>query len=295
VSVDLGAFGTGQVENLDPAPTTVTLTLTPTVQASRPDTSAIASATTAFGLTQALAAFDGTLDFAGPSGLTHDWPLAHATASSTLTAPSDLALFQGTGPGDTIQLGLSATSMSSVASGGSAAASFFVQTAATLTVCYQYDPAVPFCAGDGSGAACPCGNASAPGADQGCLNSLGLGAELRGTGSASLAQDTLTLTCSNLPATASVLFFQGSDEVAAGASAVFGDGLRCAGGTLARLGARAAVAGVASFPSAGGLGSAGGASAGTTLRYQAWYRNPAPHCTPAAFNLSNGLRVRWTP
>jgi hypothetical protein len=29
--------------------------------------------------------------------------------------------------------------------------------------------------------------------------------------------------------------------------------------------------------------------------YQAWYRNTASFCAPEGFNLTNGLRVLWTP
>ena len=29
--------------------------------------------------------------------------------------------------------------------------------------------------------------------------------------------------------------------------------------------------------------------------YQVWYRNPAPFCTGATFNQTNGWRVRWGP
>jgi hypothetical protein len=29
--------------------------------------------------------------------------------------------------------------------------------------------------------------------------------------------------------------------------------------------------------------------------YQVWYRNASAFCTPATFNLTNGLRVTWVP
>jgi hypothetical protein len=29
--------------------------------------------------------------------------------------------------------------------------------------------------------------------------------------------------------------------------------------------------------------------------YQVWYRNAAAFCGPDTFNLTNGLRVTWTP
>ena len=41
--------------------------------------------------------------------------------------------------------------------------------------------------------------------------------------------------------------------------------------------------------SAGGLVSTPG-----TRTYQAWYRNAAPFCTAATFNLTNGVEIVWT-
>jgi hypothetical protein len=76
----------------------------------------------------------------------------------------------------------------------------------------------------------------------------------------------------------------------------FGDGLRCVGGTMVRLATKAASGGSATFPGAGdpalsvrGLTPAG---SGTLAWYQVHYRNVASYCTSAAFNLSNGWRVR---
>ena len=39
----------------------------------------------------------------------------------------------------------------------------------------------------------------------------------------------------------------------------------------------------------------GGVTAGNVRRYQVWYRNSAAFCTPATFNLTNGLSVTWQP
>ena len=83
----------------------------------------------------------------------------------------------------------------------------------------------PYCAGDGSATACPCGNASPVGADAGCLHSLGSGGTLRAHGYARLSADTLVLVGEGMP-NASALYFQGTTQVNGGAGAVFGDGLR---------------------------------------------------------------------
>ncbi len=154
-----------------------------------------------------------------------------------------------------------------------------------------------FCSGDGTATPCPCANAGAPG--RGCQNSNTTGgAGLSATGRARLSAETWRLQVVGMPATASCLFFQGTDSIGAGAGAVFGDGLRCAGGAVLRLATRFAVNGAASYPEAGDVPiSVRGAipAAGGERTYQAWYRNVAAYCTPDPFNLSNGLRVTWTP
>ena len=87
---------------------------------------------------------------------------------------------------------------------------------------------------------------------------------------------------------------------AVGAGSVFGDGLRCAAGTVIRLGTKMSAAGFASYAS-GNVGdvaiSIRGAipGAGGTRHYQGWFRNAAAFCTADAFNLTNGLTVTWTP
>jgi hypothetical protein len=156
------------------------------------------------------------------------------------------------------------------------------------------EPGVGYCYGDGSGTACPCGNFGLPG--HGCENSFATGGGLlTGAGKASVAGDTLVLTASGLPPTTTALFFQAAAQSPFGV--VFGDGLLCTTGPVIRLGAKAAVAGAATWPGAPAI-SLGGAlpPAGGTRFYQCWYRNnAAAFCTPARFNLTNGYGVVWTP
>jgi hypothetical protein len=60
----------------------------------------------------------------------------------------------------------------------------------------------------------------------------------------------------------------------------------------------ASPSGGALFPAAGQLPLSLAGSippAGTTVIYQAWYRNPAAFCGPSTTNLSNALVVAWTP
>jgi hypothetical protein len=152
------------------------------------------------------------------------------------------------------------------------------------------------CPGDGSGTACPCGNNSPVGAGEGCVSSLGMGGKLRGTGVASLSADTAVLHGEQMP-NAPCLYFQGTTAQSAGAGAVFGDGLRCAGGSIVRLGTKTNQNGDSEYPDNGDpLLSVRGQVTSPGLRvYQTWYRNAAPFCTAATFNLTNALSITWTP
>jgi hypothetical protein len=110
-----------------------------------------------------------------------------------------------------------------------------------------------FCFGDGSGTACPCGNASPPGSQSGCANSIvASGGSLRASGVPVVSADNLLLTGSEMP-NSSALCFQGTAQQSAGAGAVFGDGLRCAGGATVRLGTKTNVAGTSHDPASGDL------------------------------------------
>ncbi|MCY2960720.1 MAG: hypothetical protein NTY35_11190 [Planctomycetota bacterium] len=152
-----------------------------------------------------------------------------------------------------------------------------------------------FCAGDGSATACPCANSGATG--RGCANSVdGAGALLGHSGTASVGNADLVLAGSGMP-NAACLYVQGTTQQNGGAGVVFGDGLRCAGGTLTRLGVRINSSNGSSLPGPGepSIAQRGGipAGGGVTRYYQIWYRNSASFCAPTSFNLSNGLSVDW--
>lgn len=153
------------------------------------------------------------------------------------------------------------------------------------------------CAGDGTGAACPCGNSGL--SRHGCDNSAGSGGALLGnSGVASVALDSLTLHTRDATPMGIALYFQGTSSLGAGQA--FGDGLRCVGGASVRLGLRASVAGTSSFGAADGAATsialAGGLPAsGGERYYQVWYRDAQAFCSSATFNLSNGVRVVWGP
>jgi Tol biopolymer transport system component len=161
-------------------------------------------------------------------------------------------------------------------------------------------PPIPFCFGDGSGGACPCGNNGA--SARGCENSASTGgAELLATGNASLANDTLTITSSGELASVLSIFLQGSSSVA---PVNFGDGLRCAGGGLKRLYVLNASSGAVTAPPSGGASFSARSAAlgdvltiGSTRQYQTYYRDPNLTFCPApsggTFNVSNGLSILW--
>jgi hypothetical protein len=122
------------------------------------------------------------------------------------------------------------------------------------------------------------------------------GAHLQGAGMSSITADTLVLTGTGMP-NSSALYFQGTLRQSGGAGQVFGDGKRCAGGSVVRLGIKFNAGGTSQYPVFGdqsvsvrGLVTVPGART-----YQTWYRNAAIFCTSSTFNLTNGLDVIWAP
>jgi hypothetical protein len=154
----------------------------------------------------------------------------------------------------------------------------------------------PFCFGDGllvdHTTPCPCANNGTTG--NGCANSVNPnGANLSTTGTA--AGDDVVLVGSGMPATVSCIYLQGDglDDI------VFGDGVRCTGGSLLRLRTKANVGGASSFPDSTDtitLSARGGVTPGSGVRryYQTYYRNSAAlFCPPETFNVTNGWVLDW--
>jgi hypothetical protein len=155
------------------------------------------------------------------------------------------------------------------------------------------DVGTAYCFGDGSGTACPCANVGAAG--NGCANSINAnGANLRATGVASIVEDTVTLIGSGMP-NSSALYFQGTAQAGAGLGTVFGDGLRCASGSVIRLGTKTNAANTSRYPTAGNqaISVRGAVTVPGTRNYQVWYRNAAAFCSPSTFNLTNGVSLSW--
>jgi len=154
-----------------------------------------------------------------------------------------------------------------------------------------------FCFGTSS--ACPCGNFGTLG--RGCNNSIGTsgnrGAELRATGTASAtpSNDTLRLSAQYVPAVAG-LFFQGTTTLGGGNGVTFGDGLRCVGGVVRRIGIVTSATTSMSYPanpSDAPISAQGLVAAGDLRYYQLWYRDPPAFCTAATFNTTNGVWLTW--
>ena len=90
------------------------------------------------------------------------------------------------------------------------------------------------------------------------------------------------------------LLFAGLNAVNGGLGVPFGDGLRCVGGGVLRLGVRTPDrAGAAT----GGAGRAarGGFEAGDRRRLQVWYRDPVGIPCGSRFNLTPGRELVFIP
>ena len=165
---------------------------------------------------------------------------------------------------------------------------------------------VQFCSGQdlpsALGCQCPCGNCDTVSGDlAGCGNgnnsSWNAGASLIGTGTTSVTAtgaDMFMLEGNSLVPGQPGLYFQGNNAVNSGQGNQFGDGLRCAGGSVIRLQVRTADSAGRSETTAD-LILKGGVVSGDLRRYQLWYRDPATSPCGALFNLTNGVQVLFTP
>ena len=139
-------------------------------------------------------------------------------------------------------------------------------------------------------AGAPCGN-TFPTA--GCRNSTGSGALLSASGSSSVGLDDLVLTVSGMPTFQFGIIYYGPAMIG---PFPFGDGQRCVGGSVCRLGIMSSGAG-GTFSAGPGLVAASLSTtcpifAGSTYHYQGWYRNPGGPCA-TGHNLSNAVSVTF--
>jgi hypothetical protein len=156
---------------------------------------------------------------------------------------------------------------------------------------------LPFCLGDGGprSDACPCANDGAR--SHGCENSASTGGAKLSVGG-SIDPDRVVLETSGALPSSACTYFQGS---ALATPEAFGDGARCIGGLLERLGTKTAVGGSSSYPESGdprirarsrALGDP--IAPGSFRYYQVVYRDASTaFCTRATFNTSNAVMVAW--
>jgi hypothetical protein len=158
--------------------------------------------------------------------------------------------------------------------------------------------------GAGGVSVCPCANPpSGPG--RGCNNSAGTGgASLAASGIAYLSTDSLVFTTSGEKPTATSIVLQGTTSPAAGF--VYGQGVRCVGGSLKRLFVKTAVAGSITAPNFGAgdpTVSARSAAKGDVIQpgqsrwYLVYYRDPSVlgGCpATSTFNATQTGRIDWS-
>jgi hypothetical protein len=243
-----------------------------------------------------LGAFDGTIDYAGSSGVTIPFQHQQGTGNPSITYPSQhtgaqLAPWVGpSGAPSTVAFNFSIMDIS----GPTLPPNF--QEAHTLTctvyleVHYFYSTLPASICSSFSGN-CPCAGSSGGG----CGNSANTqGGLLSISGSASLSNDTLQLLGTGMTNN-SALYFQGTTFH--DAPTTFGDGLRCVDGQTTRLGTKLNVAGASMYPAAGdpSVSVRGGVTSPGVRYYQTYYRDAQAFCTSATFNITNGYAIQWGP
>jgi Tol biopolymer transport system component len=153
--------------------------------------------------------------------------------------------------------------------------------------------------------ACPCSNPPGSG-DSGCDNSSATGgARLTASGMAYLSIDSLIFTTNGEKPTATSILLQGTAAAASGV--VYGQGVRCVGGTLKRLFTKTAVAGSITAPDFGSgdpTVSARSAAKGDVIQagqsrwYLVYYRDSVVlgGCPASStFNATQTGQVTWWP
>jgi hypothetical protein len=159
------------------------------------------------------------------------------------------------------------------------------------------------CAGDGSGAACPCANFGHAG--HGCGNVMApQGASLTGRGNPSLSDDTLVLYAADMESYTAGMLLQSVGLSQGGQGLAFGAGLSCLATPVMRL--ELPEVGGGTIDSFAGIGHTstsrppisqrGFVTVPGTRYYQFWYRSwGIPACTASTLgNFTNALRVDWT-
>ena len=150
-------------------------------------------------------------------------------------------------------------------------------------------PGVPTCLGE-SPAPCQCGNNSAMGSGEGCVNSTGVGGLMWTAGTDIVANHDLVLHVSQSRPNKFGMFVQGVNFI----TVPFKDGILCMGNPTERLG-QVLLDMTGSATSMGiDIATEGNVSAGDTRYYQFWFRdgNGLSVCGENS-NLTNGYTIMW--
>ena len=132
--------GSVKIESQDSAATVVSTNFQATLTLTRPDLSVIVVTVPIANFMDNLAAADGTLDFGGPSGVSHLGITAMASNGATSPPPaSDLVLFTGpAGSPGNISLPVTAVGSSIATGSGNLITQFMTSAAVNVQVCYTY-------------------------------------------------------------------------------------------------------------------------------------------------------------
>ncbi|MCC6409619.1 MAG: thrombospondin type 3 repeat-containing protein [Planctomycetes bacterium] len=151
----------------------------------------------------------------------------------------------------------------------------------------------PFCFGDGSGTACPCGNTGSTG--HGCANSLTAGGLLYNLGGNSVGAGDTDMYAIRLPTNINGLVYMGTSQTAFGAGVASYDGLRCVAGFTKRFA-------LTNSGSNGVINLLDPASVhpsvlipGTTWFFQCSYRDGGSSPCNKFANYTNALRIDFLP
>ncbi len=310
--------GSVSVENLGPGTAMVTSDLTSSMFLQRPSGGGlITSVQRNISVPDTLAAFDGTVDFDGPSGETHVNLFQSAQQTAVSPPPNgDLAIFTGiAGAPGSVLLPISSTGTVNVSGSANISAQSTQTSGAELTGVYIYQPTSQiYCFGNGGllpgCTPCPCNNDAVNSALTGCLNGSGAAAKLRSFRIPSVGSDTMRFSLESANSVSFGVLVSGDNRLpmpgvcpeGTGTTSAALDGLRCVGTNIQRHGSRATNgAGNSISPwgppggPPGGLIAQGGFSAGQTRHFQVFYReNPALGCGTGQ-NSSNGVTISFLP
>ena len=133
VRLDGSVFGFVGMENYEGFPKILTSNFTAKISLTRPDLTSLAVVQPAVPTSNPVTAFDGSVDYAGTSGLTISGLGAADTDSTCLASPADLALFSGPG-----SIALPCTALSLCTQLGANSWTFGIQAVAVGKITYIY-------------------------------------------------------------------------------------------------------------------------------------------------------------